>query len=48
MLWKDTLSSSRRFAISLLLLMPAILIALHIGLFPYVHAGVHALHPLLR
>ena len=39
MLWKDTVSSSRRFAISLLLLMPAILFALHIGLFPYVHAG---------
>ena len=39
MLWKDTLSSARRFGIALLLLLPAILIALHIGLFPYINAG---------
>ncbi len=39
MIWKDTLSSSRRFGIALLLLLPAILIALHIGLFPYINAG---------
>jgi NitT/TauT family transport system permease protein len=39
MLVKDTLSSSRRFLISVLLLIPAVLIALHIGLFPYLNAG---------
>ena len=39
MLLKDTLSSSRRFAISVLLLVPAVLIALHIGLFPFAQAG---------
>jgi NitT/TauT family transport system permease protein len=39
MLLKDTLSSGRRFAISMLLLIPAVLIALHIGLFPYAQAS---------
>jgi NitT/TauT family transport system permease protein len=39
MIWKDTLSSARRFGISLLLLLPAVLLALHIGLFPYFNAG---------
>jgi NitT/TauT family transport system permease protein len=34
MIWKDTLSSGRRFFISLLLLLPAVVLALHIGLFP--------------
>jgi NitT/TauT family transport system permease protein len=39
MIWKDTASSGRRFFISLLLLIPAVLLALHIGLFPWVGAG---------
>ena len=39
MILKDTASSARRFGIALLLLMPAVLLALHIGLFPYIHAG---------
>jgi len=39
MILKDTLSSGRRFGIALLLLLPAVLIALHIGLFPYINAG---------
>jgi NitT/TauT family transport system permease protein len=39
MIWKDTLSSARRFGIALLLLVPAVLLALHIGIFPYVNAG---------
>ena len=39
MILKDTLSSGRRFGIALLLLVPPVLIALHIGLFPYLQAG---------
>jgi NitT/TauT family transport system permease protein len=39
MIWKDTLSSGKRFGIALLLLLPAVLLALHIGLFPYFNAG---------
>ncbi|ADW69356.1 ABC transporter permease [Granulicella tundricola] len=39
MIWKDTLSSGRRFGIALLLLVPAVLLALHIGLFPYFNSG---------
>ncbi len=39
MLMRDTLASGRRFGISLLLLMPAILLALHIGLFPWFGAA---------
>jgi NitT/TauT family transport system permease protein len=39
MIWKDTVASSRRFGISLLLLAPAIWIALHIGLFPWFGAA---------
>jgi NitT/TauT family transport system permease protein len=39
MIWKDTASSGRRFFISLLLLIPAVFLALHIGLFPWVGAG---------
>ena len=39
MIWKDTTSSGRRFGISLLLFLPAILLALHIGLYPYFNAG---------
>jgi NitT/TauT family transport system permease protein len=36
MLWKDTLATSRRFLYSVLLLIPAVLLGLHMGLFPYV------------
>jgi NitT/TauT family transport system permease protein len=36
MLWKDTKATSRRFFYSLLLLIPAVIIGLHMGLFPYV------------
>lgn len=39
MIWKDTASSGRRFLISLLLLIPAVVLALHIGLFPWFGAG---------
>ncbi|HEX7159212.1 MAG TPA: ABC transporter permease subunit [Edaphobacter sp.] len=39
MIWKDTASSGRRFVISLLLLIPAVVLALHIGLFPWFGAG---------
>ena len=36
MLWKDTVATSRRFIISILLLIPAVVLGLHMGLFPYV------------
>jgi NitT/TauT family transport system permease protein len=36
MLWKDTVATSRRFIFSVLLLIPAVLLGLHMGLFPYV------------
>ena len=36
MLWKDTLATSRRFIFSVVLLFPAVLLGLHMGLFPYV------------
>ncbi|HUB53134.1 MAG TPA: ABC transporter permease subunit [Terracidiphilus sp.] len=35
MLWKDTLASSRRFLIALALLIPAVLLGLHMAVFPY-------------
>jgi NitT/TauT family transport system permease protein len=35
MIWKDTASSGRRFLISLALLIPAVLLAVHIGLYPW-------------
>jgi NitT/TauT family transport system permease protein len=35
MIVKDTLSSGRRFIISLLLLIPAVVLAMHIGLYPW-------------
>lgn len=35
MLWKDTMASSRRFLIALALLVPAILLGLHMAIFPY-------------
>jgi NitT/TauT family transport system permease protein len=38
MLWKDTLATSRRFAYAMLLLVPAVFLGLHMGLFPYVGA----------
>jgi len=38
MLWKDTVSSSRRFFIAIALLIPAILIGLHMAIFPYAEA----------
>ena len=38
MIWKDTLSSSRRFFIAIALLIPAILIGLHMAVFPYAEA----------
>jgi NitT/TauT family transport system permease protein len=36
MLWKDTQASARRFFYSMLLLIPAVFLGLHMGLFPYV------------
>jgi NitT/TauT family transport system permease protein len=39
MIWKDTVASGTRFLISLALLIPAVILALHIGLFPYFGAG---------
>jgi NitT/TauT family transport system permease protein len=36
MLWKDTKATSRRFLLSMLLLVPAVILGLHMGLFPYV------------
>ncbi len=38
MLWKDTVASSRRFLIALVLMIPAILLGLHMGVFPYAGA----------
>ncbi len=36
MLLKDTLATGRRFVISMALLLPAVLLGLHMGMFPYV------------
>jgi NitT/TauT family transport system permease protein len=36
MLWKDTRATARRFFYALALLIPAVLLGLHMGLFPYV------------
>jgi NitT/TauT family transport system permease protein len=36
MLWKDTVATGRRFLCSMALLFPAVLLGLHMGLFPYV------------
>ena len=36
MLWKDTRASARRFFYALVLLIPAVILGLHMGLFPYV------------
>jgi|HubBroStandDraft_1064217.scaffolds.fasta_scaffold97975_2 NitT/TauT family transport system permease protein len=38
MLWKDTASSGRRFLMALVLLVPAILLGLHMAVFPYAGA----------
>jgi NitT/TauT family transport system permease protein len=38
MLWKDTKASGLRFIYSMALLLPAVMIGLHMGLFPYVGA----------
>jgi len=38
MLWTDTKATSRRFFYSMLLLIPAVILGLHMGLFPYVGA----------
>ena len=38
MLWKDTIATSRRFVCSMLLLVPAVLLGLHMGLFPFAGA----------
>jgi NitT/TauT family transport system permease protein len=38
MLWKDTRATARRFFYAMVLLVPAVLLGLHMGLFPY--AGV--------
>ena len=36
MLWKDTKATAWRFGVSLLLLLPAVFLGLHMGLFPYI------------
>jgi NitT/TauT family transport system permease protein len=36
MLWTDTLASGKRFAWAMLLLIPAVVLGLHVGMFPYV------------
>jgi NitT/TauT family transport system permease protein len=38
MLWKDTKATGRRFILSMALLIPAVLLGLHMGMFPYVGA----------
>ena len=38
MLWKDTKATSLRFIHSMVLLIPAVLLGLHMGLFPYVRS----------
>jgi NitT/TauT family transport system permease protein len=36
MLWKDTKATARRFLYAMLLLVPAVVLGLHMGLFPYI------------
>jgi NitT/TauT family transport system permease protein len=36
MLWKDTAATGRRFLYSMALLLPAVILGLHMGLFPYI------------
>jgi len=38
MLWKDTKATSKRFGIAMVLLLPAVMLGLHMGLFPYIGA----------
>src|SRR5437868_11755967 len=38
MLWKDTVATGRRFVYSMALLLPAVILGLHMGLFPYIGA----------
>jgi NitT/TauT family transport system permease protein len=38
MLWKDTAATGRRFLISIALLFPAVLLGLHMAMFPYIGA----------
>ena len=38
MLWKDSAATSRRFLISVLLLVPAVVLGLHMAMFPYIGA----------
>src|SRR5262245_25148787 len=38
MLWRDTTATGRRFLISVALLFPAVLLGLHMALFPYIGA----------
>jgi NitT/TauT family transport system permease protein len=38
MLWKDTKATGRRFFVSLALLVPAVILGLHMGIFPYAGA----------
>jgi NitT/TauT family transport system permease protein len=38
MLWKDTAATGRRFIISVVLLIPAVLLGLHMAMFPYIGA----------
>ncbi len=38
MLWKDTTATGRRFLISIALLFPAVLLGLHMAMFPYIGA----------
>src|SRR5215831_18249919 len=38
MLWKDTTATGKRFVVSVLLLIPAVLLGLHMAMFPYIGA----------
>ena len=38
MLWKDSMATSRRFLISVLILFPAVVLGLHMAMFPYIGA----------
>ena len=38
MLWTDTVASAKRFGWAMLLLIPAVILGLHVGMFPYVGA----------
>ena len=48
MLWKDTKATARRFFFSMVLLIPAVLLGLHMGLFPVCRRVLPALRALLR